>query len=231
MNIKLGLVIVGVITAGTLFVQNGKSPLFAQEAATSAATPTTTNLDDKVKVLKEKIENKVAEISKSNRAILEGEIASLEDTKIKIKLADGTIRAVNLDKDFVDIRNEISAKKVVFKDLEKGDYITIYGVLIDTDITANRIYLESKLVDYVGQIVSVNKDFSIDVVTNDQEQLAVDIEKDTQQQILGDDFTMKKVGFTKYKEGYKIHLIGEHTDGGKRVHAKRILLIPTTLLE
>lgn len=233
MKFKLASITLGVIAASiiwnTISVQ-----LHAQESPTAsgAATPTTgAKLDDKVQVLKDKIESKVAEISKSNRLVLEGEIASLDDGKIKLKIQDGSTKVVTLDKDFVDIRGGDTAKKLVFKDMARGDYITVYGVLIDTDLSANRIYVQPKLLAYVGQIITVNKDFSLDVVTTDQEQLAIDIEKDTQQQIVDSDFGLKKVGFTKYKEGYKIHLIGELTNEGKRIHAKRILLIPTEVLE
>lgn len=194
-----------------------------------APTEKNSNLDEKVKVLKEKLENKVAEISKTNQQVVVGIIDVLKEGSMSVKGPDDKVYSVTLDKDFSDIK-QISPKgepvKVKSTDLEKGDYIVVQGFNLEDDVNANKIYIQSSYQMIEAQITSVNESNSLDIVTSDKTELTLDIEKTTVQQMLNSKtLAIERSGFSKYKIGDHITAAIKLTDA-KKASAVRILLVP-----
>ncbi|MFS8158914.1 MAG: hypothetical protein ACMG6E_01635 [Candidatus Roizmanbacteria bacterium] len=206
----------------------GITPTLIPSLPISPAVPPS-KLDEKVQVLKEKLENKVAEISKTNKKILSGVIDKIAEGSVTVKSRDEKIYTVTIDKDFSDIKS-VSTKglltKLKYAELASGDYVVIEGFQLETDVNANKIYRQTPLKMIEGQITNVNETNSLDIVTSDKIEMTIDIETTTSQQMVNaKTLKIEKAGFSKYKVGDHVTAAIKSTDT-KKVSATRILLIP-----
>jgi hypothetical protein len=180
---------------------------------TPKATPTTESkpLDDTLKTIKEKIEDKVDEINKSSKKVVSGILQKIDDDVIELQQDGTTIYKVSID-DTVTKFFTATPKKIVAaekNDLEKGDLLTVFGPIIEDQISANKVIQQAHYITVQGEITNVDKDnLSIDIVTHEKEEVSLDIETATLQQIMDTkSFEVVKGGFSKYKIGDKIHAV------------------------
>ena len=188
-------------------------------------------IDDTIKTIKEKIENKVEEINKSSKKVVTGTFDKISDGVIELTDENGKNFKVSTD-DTVTTFFSASIKKaqeIKSDDLKKGDRLVVFGPVIEDQISANKVLKQTHYITVEGEITSVDKDnFAIDMVTGDKEELSLDIEQSTTQRIMDTkDRTFSKAGFSKYKVGDRIHAVyNKPVKEGDNATAIRTLIVP-----
>lgn len=200
------------------------------EATSPAPTKEQTPVDETIKNLKEKIENKVNEINKTNKSVITGLFSSVEGKVIKIKTSSDKTFDVTLDDTITQFFSSDleGAESIDSSDLSEGDYLVITGPTIDEEISANKIYQQTQYSVLQGQIIEVDKaNFNLTIVTSDKDEMVVDIEDETVQIIMDSKTTeVTKAGFSKFKIGDNIHVAGTLSADEKTITAIRTLVIP-----
>lgn len=200
-------------------------PVLGQTISTSAA-------DQDIKVLKEKIATKVAELRQKNNKVISGVVTGVAENGFQISSDDNRQYEVRLDETLTKYFQIVGAQKkeIKNKDIAKGNYILVTGVINDNSITANVIYVDEQFLVESGKITEVNKeDFSLKVITAGRDNYILSIETNTKQQILNiKTLEVERVGFSKIKEGDTIHFVIKKTGKEKnnQYSAQRILIIP-----
>ncbi len=206
--------------------------VYAQEEATDSATPTKESnegLDNTIKSLKEKIENKVEEINKETKHIVHGIIASVESDSIELTTESDNTFIVSLDDTISTyFSTSVEGKEEIEQgDLEEGDYLVVSGPILEDQVSANVVYRQTRYAVLQGQITATDDtNFTVDVVTSEKDEYTIDIEDDTVQQIMNTKtFALETGGFSKYKVGDSIHFVIVDSDEST-VAAIRTLIIP-----
>lgn len=202
--------------------------------ATSSATPSEsedTTLNKTVQSLKDKIENKVEQMNKKSRKIVKGYISSIKDSTIQLKSETDVAYTVTLDDTITTIKTASVADQdeLEISDLAKDDYILVSGPLIENQISANLIFVQTQYKVIQGQITSINKDsFTVDVLTLDKDAFTLDIEDKTKQVLMNSKtLALEKSGFSKFQVGDNVHaVIIKPAQDAKTVQTVRTLIIP-----
>ncbi|PIP15078.1 hypothetical protein COW98_01740 [Candidatus Roizmanbacteria bacterium CG22_combo_CG10-13_8_21_14_all_35_9] len=215
----------------TAFVVNGQTETVVPTATSSVTLPVAEQKD--IKILKEKVANKVSELRKENNKAISGRIFETETGFFKIKTQKQEEYLVKLD-DALTKYYRISgnqAKEVKKEDINKNDYIIINGVVHDKTVDANSIFIDEEYLVNSGKISQVNKDsYSLKVTTSSKEEFNLDIETSTKQMILNiKTLEIETTGFSKFKEGDTVHFVVKKTgETNKDNHYSviKILIIP-----
>jgi hypothetical protein len=233
---KLSQFILTIGLCTTLFLSIGSSLSYGQTPKTTpktTPTPTTASkpIDDTLKIIKEKIEDKVDEINKSSKKVISGVLNKIDDNLLEVQQSDGRIYKVSVDetvtKFFTATTKKISTAEK--DDLDKGDVLVILGPIIEDQISANKVIQQSNYVTAQGEITNVDADnFTVDIVTNNKDEISLDVEQGTTQQIMDTKtLELSKAGFSKYKIGDKIHAVYvKPAKDGDKATTIRTLIIP-----
>ncbi|EKE13709.1 MAG: hypothetical protein ACD_12C00856G0002 [uncultured bacterium] len=204
------------------------------ETASQSASPTTTSSAEEsdIKVLKEKVANKVSEIRQKNNKAISGFVISNKSSFITLKTYENEEFEVELD-DTLTKYFKISGtqKKEIEADvIEKDDYIIVTGVLIDKKITANSIFVDEGFLVETGKVTEIDKEnYSIKIVTTAKDNFTLDIENSTKQSMLNIKTNVTELaGFSKIKEGDTVHFVVKQLASNKNnsYSAVKILIIP-----
>lgn len=196
------------------------------------ASPTKTTTEKSIETLKEKIADKVDELRSNNTQLTAGLIVSIKKGSIEIITDDSKNLTVSVDESLTKVFDIVknSKKEIKADDLEKGDYIIVSGPLVENTVNSNEVYRDLVFTVSSGQITEVDKENNtVDVITHDKEEMTLDIEKTTKQQIMDiKSLELAKTGISKYKTGDTIHFIAEKQDEKESSSqtALRILIIP-----
>lgn len=201
------------------------------EPSTTPKTEEKKPIDDTIKTIKEKIENKVEEINKTSKKVVAGILDKIEDDSLELTNEDGKGFKVSTDDTITKFFLSTVKKTQAIKrdDLEKGDKLIIFGPIIEDQISANKIFKQTPYITAQGEITNLDKDnFSIDMVTSDKEEVSLDIEESTTQRIMDTKkLTFAKAGFSKYKVGDRIHVVYvKPVKEGAKASVVRTLIIP-----
>jgi len=165
-----------------------------------------------VRIIKEKIASKVAELTKQEKKVISGRVIEIKDDQITL-LTDVTLdekKRIKIDPELTKFYQLAKGKKREIKRsvISKDDYLIVPG-LIFSNVIANTVYRASPYVVSSGRIVAVDKkNYTIDVLTIDKDKYTFDIEKTTRQRILDlKTLGIKKAGFAKLKEGDRLHFV------------------------
>ena len=206
---------------------------YAQEepTPTEVVEESAEELDDTIKSLKEKIEDKVEQINKTSRKIIKGIIASADEETIELQTDTENTFTVSLDETISSFftASLSNQDEIEQGDLEEGDYIIVSGPIIEDQISANIIYKQTQYSVLQGQITATNdSNFTVDVVTPEKDEYTLDIEDDTEQLLMNSkSLELEKAGFAKYKVGDNLHFVIETLKGDDtRASALRTLIIP-----
>lgn len=220
------------LTAAALIIalSGGMVFVYAQEK-TPTASPTA-QLDDSIQSLKEKIADKVEELTQNNKKFAAGHVAKKEKEVIEIKKSDDSIIRALIDENVTQFYSLMSGSKksATLEDFAKDDFIAAVGPLIDDVINANSIY---KLQEYdvkTGTITDTDKNnYTLSVITTEKDEYTLDIEKNTKQlQMNPETLKIAPIGFSKLTQGDIIHFAVKKVPPEKntRVSAIRLLIIP-----
>lgn len=204
------------IDTRTLVVYSISSSLGSADSTSDASEEDNTEGEEDenentIEALKDKIEKKVDELSKTSKNIAVGTVTSIDDDLITVESETADTFTVSVDSTITEVfavdlndREEID-----FEDIEEGDYLIVSGPAIEDQISANTIYVQTRYIVTQGQIANANEsNFTIDVVTRDKSEYTVDIEDDTNQTILDiDTLDVSSSGFSKLKAGDSIHVV------------------------
>lgn len=226
-----------VVTAALLFVSSALTTYAVTPVATDSAgqveATSSSNISKEVQKLKENLVNKVAQIQKKELRVVVGKVTEVGKTSLKVTAEDATVFTVSLDD---VVTKYYSLKSGTKKELEKsdistGDYLIIAGVVNDTKISANSIYIDSQVVVGSGTVATIDKtDFSLVVNSFTHERYTIDIESATKLSLLDSKtLELESAGFSKIKEGDAVHFV--LTVSGKekeknRYSAQKLLIIP-----
>lgn len=211
------------------------------ETKTATATPTSeptaeatggAALDKEVQNLKDKIAKKVEELNKNKKA-LAGIVEEISEDYIKISTEDNQTYKIKIDPEITKIYTVEKGDKteLKLKDIKKQSYIIVTGIVLDSSIDANSIYKDEQLLVKSGRVVEVNKsDYNLKIVTNDKDNLTLDIETSTRQYLMNiKTLDIEKTGFSKIKEGDVIHFVikkGTDQEEKNRFPVLKFLIIP-----
>ncbi len=178
-------------------------PVSAQDNASDSAV----TKDDAVEKIKKIAENAVDDESRNK--VYVGYVFDIKDDELVLVGESGEKITVSL---FITDFYQIGATKMTEikkENIKKNDYIFVRGPQLGDTITANAVYKDTAYFFIAGKIATIDKaNFSIDLVTFDKRQVAIDIETSTKQNM----FNIKskksdKTGFSKLKEGDSVHVV------------------------
>lgn len=229
--------IVLVIMAAVLFVSRTLTTHAVTSIATDSAgqveATSSSNISKEVQKLKENLVNKVAQIQKKELRVVVGKVTEVEEASLKVTAEDATVFTVSLD-DVVTKYYSLKSgtkKELEKSDVSKGDYLIIAGVVNDTKVSANSIYIDTQVIVGSGTVATIDKtDFSLVVNSFTHERYTIDIESATKLSLLDSKtLELESAGFSKIKEGDAVHFV--LTVSGKekeknRYSAQKLLIIP-----
>lgn len=222
-----------ILISFTIVIWN--SEVFAQTATSSPIlSPTTTsNQNDAIQDLKDKVANKVAEIRKKNNRAVAGRIVSISDSSIKIKSSDQVDFDIKLKESGLTKYYQITGaqqKEIKKEVIEKGAYAIATGVINEKTITANSVFIDQQYFSGSGKISEVDPDnYIIKVISADKSIYTISIETSTKQQLVNiKTLETERIGFSKIKEGDSVHFVAKinGTEKNNEFSADKILIIP-----
>lgn len=187
---------------------------------------------EEIQNFKEKLASKVAELQKKEDKALSGFLILKKDKSLTIETTDNEQFTVELDDlltKFFQVNVSV-LKEITLDNLEVNDYIIITGPISGKVITANNIYKDENFTSGSGIFSDTGQgDFSLQVVTLENETLNIDIETATKRKILNiKTLKLDDVGFSKIKTGDVLHFFYKKTSNKdeKKYSATKILVIP-----
>ncbi len=223
--------VVAVATTATDSAQSG-----SESAVQKPKVPSVTlsaQEETEAKKLRERLANKVAEITQKNNKAVSGFIkekqkgsfvlVSLEDSETTIKLDD------TLTKYYQVTANK--RQEIKYEDISKGDFVIVSGVSSDDAITANFVYIDEVFKVFSGKVTEVDaSNYQLKVITTEKDNFVLNIESATKQYLLNvKTLELEKSGFSKIKEGDTIHFIYKFIQKDKdslTVTPQRLVIIP-----
>lgn len=196
-------------------------------------SPTGGTIDKDIQTLKDKVANKVAELTKNNQKAVAGYLTSVKAEEFKIKSIDDKTYTIKIDsvltKFFQIVGNQ--KKEVKLDAFTNGKYVIISGPAIGESITANVVYIDERLEVKSGKVTEVdsNNDL-IKVSTTEKDNYTVNILRTTKL-LLMDTKTLEidRTVLSKIKEGDTVHFTyvkDPDAKDGFKVDAQKILVTP-----
>lgn len=219
--------------------------VMAQKNSTDEAklTPTesvTGSVDEKeVQTLKENIASEVAKLSQENERAFSGFVKEdLKDDSLTLITDDDKEIKLSVLQDGVEVLSTSanSSEESELAAVGKDDYITAYGVFIDDILNTNLIYIHDKLFIASGKITDIDsRNFAVDVLTTEKDQLTLDVERSTLQQSIDlETYETNESGFSKMEIGDTIFFVIEKklpNDKSTTYSARSILRIPASFFQ
>lgn len=193
------------------------SPIVSPTAKTpksARVTPTPEeNLLDKlkqIKILKEKIATKVAQLREQEMAAIAGTVQSIGEDTMTISSIKGE-RTITLSEDVqVFLLSQGSRKESTADTIKEGNTIAAIGYVESAKQTlvASYIYIQNRsLSHFVGKIADIDRTNFTVTVKSKQQELLVDIEKNTRTTIYDPkQDALIRSGFSKLSVGNVVHV-------------------------
>lgn len=184
-----------------------------QVKAVSVATPTaTTNTTKQIEDLKDRLATKVAELRKTERKAMGGNVKSVSISSITIETKTKDIK-IELPDDVVVIQYLKGQRtKLTTGDIDKGDSVAVFGTYDATvDIMkASVIIIQNTVTQRIsGTIAAMDKtEYTLTVAATDRQSYVVDIETTTKAVTWDQTNGIQKYGFSKMNVGDTIQVLG-----------------------
>ena len=207
--------------------------IYAQTASPSAYIAPTSAEDKQVTDLKNKVADKVKELTKENQTATSGYITEYKGDVVKFKSVDGTTSSAKIDSVLTKVYQVSGTitKEVKTTALTKGVYIIVSGPSIGDVINANAVYLDEHFEIIAGKLIEVDTaNAKIKVTAVDKETFTVDIETSTKLMLVNSKtFETERTTMAKLKEGDTVQVIYSYDPAAKdhtSISASRVLVIP-----
>lgn len=200
-------------------------------AAIPTATPSASSksVDKEINDLKDRIASKVAELRLVERRGISGK--TTEVTNSQITLMDGLGNTRFIDVDELTKFSSPSAKETFgISDITKGTTLGVLGLYNKQSQRLLARFVNVLIAPRVlhGAVESVNSaNFTFRLVTSENNQQTVDVEKVTKTMSFSQDTGVVKAGFSKIKVGERVMVVG-YVDAKNPtlISATRIILFP-----
>lgn len=186
---------------------------------------------EKIKILKDKIATKVAEIRNNEKKAIVGITKSVDKNNLTLDEGGNEI-TVNIGEDtsFFLIDNSGQRSDTSLSKIKAGSTLTVFGYYDSAGKTLNAryVYITPSLPLFLsGKIADVDrKNFTISVKTESQDMWTIDIENYTKTNSASKDGSIQKSGFSKLQPGDLVHIVATPNAKEKnRASAGRILVI------
>lgn len=212
-------------------------------------TPTPINLLDKlekIKLLKEKVATKVAQLRMSEKSAIFGTVTEVEDEVILLSSPKEKEISVTINEDTAYFTVDANGKRdnTTLSKIKETNTLTVFGYLDKPQKTMEAKYIYVTQVPHIhliGKIADIDrKNFTITLKTIAQEEWIIDIETYSKTQDYTKEKKIEKGGFSKLILNDVIHVTASlNTKEKNRASALRIIkfvqfsstdLIPTTSL-
>lgn len=187
----------------------GETP---KKSATATPTPQENLLDKlkQIKILKEKIATKVAELREQEMAAIAGTVRSVGEDTMTISSSKGE-RIITLSADVqVFLLSDSSRKESTTDTIKQGDTVAAIGYVESAKQTlvASYIYIQNRtLSNFSGKISDIDRTNFTITVKSKQQKLLVDIEKNTRTTMYDrKKDAMVRLGFSKLSVGDVVHV-------------------------
>src|SRR3990167_2003849 len=227
--ILLGIVMTMHMGVPRIYAQTGTATPSAKVTPAESPSPVATS---SVEIFKEKIAQKVAELSRDTKKALAGYVTKIEKDILEVTTHEGKSVKVIIDDTLTKIYTAggTEKKEQAITTIKKDAFVVAFGPIIEDSLNANYIYKTNEYIVGSGKLTSVDKTaYTIKVTTTANEEYTFDVETSTKQLIL-DTQTLKITtsGFSKYKEGDVIHFVAKKTvdTAQTRLPAASTLIIP-----
>lgn len=208
----------------SLFLVSGSSVWAV--AATPSATPTSEKTKQ-IEDLKERLATKVAELQQTQKRAITGVVKSTSLSTITVETKNKDVK-IELT-ETITVAQVLARKrtKLTTDDIDEGDRVTVFG---DFDATldilkATVIFIQGETPSYLrGTVTAVSaKDFTITLVTAQQQSYSIDFEKTTKMSRWDPTKGLAKAGFSTVAVGDTIHVVGSKVPKQQnRISAARI---------
>lgn len=187
---------------------------------------------EEIQDFKDKLASKVAELQKKEEKALSGFLLDIKEKSLKVETPDLEEYSVELD-DLLTKYYSVTTSGLneISKDsLEVDDYLIITGPINGKVISANNIYIDENFTSGSGIVSDTGQgDFSLTIVTLENETISIDVESSTKRKILNiKTLELEDVGFSKIKSGDVVHFFYKKLSNKdeKKYSATKILVIP-----
>lgn len=198
----------------------------------SSLSPTSSEQSD-IDTLKEKVANKVAQLSKQNHKAAAGYVTTIKGDQITITSREDTKHTIKADLVLTKVFQISAGKKteIKYEDIEKNDYIIISGPTIGDTINANVIYVDERLEVRDGKVAEIDAiNSTIKVISTEKDNYTLNVLRTTKISLIDSStLAIEKTTLAKMKEGDTIHFTYSHDPESKEeftVDTQKIVIIP-----
>ncbi len=215
----------------TAILAQTKTPITptSKPSTTVADKEKTDSLTEQISELKEKIASRVAQLKLVDKRGIIGTVSAVSDTQLTLKDTDGTLRFVDVD-EITKFSSPSEKESFGISDITTGSKVSAIGLYNKQSkrILARFIEVMNMPVILNGTIAEVNgTDFTVRIITEDQRDLLVDIEKITKVSNYTKTDGISKIGFTNVETGKHAIIVGfPDKKERNRVVATRVLIFP-----
>jgi len=189
--------------------------------------------EEEAKKLRERLANKVAEITQKNNKAVSGFVKEKQKGSFTLVSLDESETTVKLDDTLTKYYQVISNKRqeIKYDNIDKNDFVIVAGINNDNAITANFVYIDEVFKIFSGKVTEVDTDnYQLKVSTTDKDNYTLNVESSTKQYLLNvKTLELEKSGFSKIKEGDTIHFVYKFIQKDKDnliVTPQRLVIIP-----
>lgn len=185
---------------------------------------------DKIRILKEKVATKVAELRQKNKVGFYGKLESISATELTILNSKNETIKATYTEDTPVFTLKPNKKAATQQDMEKKEIVVLIGYY-DKDnktLEGRAIYIvDPQPVFLYGKIKDIDREnFTITLNSKDKKDAIIDIETYTKTQSLDEKDELVKSGFSRLVAGDVIQIIGSKSKAeDHRYLARRILVI------
>lgn len=200
-------------------------------AAANTTAPTPNEVIEKLKqieALKEKIATKVAQIREKDKTATAGGIKKIEEASLLLTTLKGTDVHVSYSDDTIfSMRTGSENKEISAKTLKENDFIAVFGYRDNATISSKYIYVQTPLSRVIGKIADIDKTNFTLTVKDKEGSRVIDIESSTKMTLITPDKKKQKGGFSKFKIGDIIHVVGKRDKKeGEKINASFVITLP-----
>ncbi len=210
-------------------------PFFVVSGAFAASpSPTPTNsaasedLIQQIDELKDKVASRVAELKLVEKRGVIGTVTDVSDTQLTLEDLNGNVRFVDVD----ELTKFESSEKASFgiSDVKKGMQLGVLGLYNKESRRLLARFIEALDLPkvYQGVVMDKNEDaFTVSFITDDNDELTVDVENITRTFEYAEDGSLVKGGFTKISVDQNAVVVGfPDSKDPKKIAASRIIIFP-----
>lgn len=224
---KLFLYLLSIILLATAFSGTSFATITPTPTSSAPSQAITTQIDDQINNLKDKIASKVAQLKLVEKRGIIGVVTDSNSTQITLKDRDGNIHFIDVDE--LTNFDSPSIKNFGISDVTKNMTLGVLGLYNKESrrILARFITIDQSPTFIRGAVAAMDKtNFTLTVIQNNGTQTIVEIEDVTKMTSYSTTGVIKS-GFSKIQLGQRVYVVGfPDKQNNKELIASRIIVFP-----